>query len=236
VTKEETEELVPIYDEIIETRKFLGTDKGARSLGKRTKGIREFAIRTLIGILSPRSLTLYEIANFGCDDFGKYPRPSTRIIHGVYGGKPLVGVEIGTGLGENALSLLRELNVERLYCIDPFVPYRDGDVKIQTAYSSESRHTLMMLSKFENVTFIRKFSSEAYREIPKSIDFVYIDGNHDYDYVLADLRNYYPLVHERGIVAGHDMCFPDVRNALADFCRENAIRPSVVQPDWVIIK
>jgi predicted O-methyltransferase YrrM len=147
---------------------------------------------------------IYAAVRDSFENFHEFPRPSTRIIQGTYGEKPLVGVEIGTGFGENALSLLHELNIERLYCIDPFVPYRDGDGKIKEGYSSRSEHTLKSLSKFKNVTFIRKFSSEACEEIPENIDFVYIDGNHGYDYVLADLRNYYPLVHEKGVIAGHD--------------------------------
>jgi predicted O-methyltransferase YrrM len=178
----------------------------------------------------------YEVAKDSFDDF---PRPSTEIIHRIYREKPLVGVEIGTGFGENATSLLYELSIERLYCIDPFVPYscsEDGVDKIQTDYSSRSEHTLKRLSKFKNVTFIRKFSSEACEEIPENVDFVYIDGNHDYDYVLADLRNYYPLIHEKGIIAGHDVNMASVRKALADFCRENIIRPFILPPDWIITR
>jgi predicted O-methyltransferase YrrM len=187
-----------------------------------------FAASTCLRVLAPK---IYEFAK---DSFAEFPRPSTRIIHRTFGEKPLIGVEIGTGFGENALSLLHELSIERLYCIDPFVPYWDGDVKNQAAYLSSSEHTLKRLSKFKNVTFIRKFSSEACEEIPKDVDFVYIDGNHGYDYVLADLRNYYPLVHEKGIIAGHDVTWSSVRKALDDFCRENEIRPFVSSPDWII--
>lgn len=197
---------------------------------RRTRKFRAFAARTCLRVLTPK---IYEVAK---DSFDEFPRPSTKIIHGAYGEKPLVGVEIGTGFGENALSLLHELSIERLYCIDPFVPYLDGDSKIQTEYSSRSEHTLKRLSKFKNVTFIRKFSSEAREEIPENVDFVYVDGNHSYNYVLADMRNYYSLIHEKGIIAGHDVHWSSVRKALDDFCRENTIRPFVLPPDWIVIK
>jgi predicted O-methyltransferase YrrM len=150
--------------------------------------------------------------------------------------KPLVDVEIGTGFGQNAISLLRELSIERLYCIDPFVAYADGEVKIQRNFLLKSEYTLKMLSKFKNVTLIRKTSSEARKEIPKNVDFVYIDGNHGYDYVLADLQNFYPLTAENGIIAGHDLDWPSVHKALDDFCRVNTIKPILLPPDWIIIK
>jgi predicted O-methyltransferase YrrM len=166
----------------------------------------------------------------------QFPGPSTRIINAIYGEKPLIGVEIGTGVGENALNLLQELNIERLYCIDPFTPYKDGDRTIQTVYSSRSEPTLENLTKFKSATFIRKFSSEAFKEIPKNVDFVYVDGDHGYDSVLADLKNYYPLVNKKGVIAGHDVTWSSVSEALTVFCRENTIKPFVLPPDWVIIK
>jgi hypothetical protein len=197
---------------------------------RRTRKFRVFVASTCLRILTPY---FYKVAR---DSIHEFPRPSTRIIQGTYCKKPLVGVEIGTGFGENALSLLRELSIERLYCIDPFFPYLDGDDKPQTIYLQSSEPTLKRLLKFKNVTFIRKFSSEACEDIPENVDFVYIDGNHSYDYVLADLRNYYPLIHEKGIIAGHDVFWSSVHKALDDFCRDNKIRPFVLPPDWTIIK
>lgn len=205
---------------------------------KRTRKFRAFAAGTCLRILTPGFYkdAKETLGNFEAKDSFEFPRPSTRIIHKIYGEKPLVGVEIGTGFGDNALSLLHELSIERLYCIDPFVPYLDGEVKIQTGYSSKSEYTLNILSKFKNVTFIRKFSLEACEEIQENVDFVYIDGNHGYDYVLADLLNYYPLIREKGVIAGHDLCWPSVRKALFDFCRLNTITPILRLPDWIIIR
>jgi hypothetical protein len=199
---------------------------------KRTHKFRAFTAGVCLRVLTP---------NFYKDVKGnlegkEFPRPSTRTIHRIYGEKPLVGVEIGTGFGENALSLLHELSIERLYCIDPFDPYVDGETKIQTDYLSRSEFTLKILSKFKNVTFIKKFSSEALGEIPEKVDFVYVDGNHAYDNVLSDLRNYYPLVDAKGVIAGHDLDWLSVHTALADFCKMNTITPILQLPDWIIIK
>lgn len=204
---------------------------------KRTRKARALAACTCLKILTPKfyieaksSLVDYEAKE--C----QFPRPSTKLIHGIYGEKPLVGVEIGTGYGQNALNLLSELSIDRLYCIDPFIPYHDGQVNSQTDYLSRSKDTINKLYQFKNVTFIKKTSSEAFREIPKNVDFVYIDGNHDYDYVLADLKNYYPLVAKKGVIAGHDLDWPTVHRALDNFCEVNTTTPILLPPDWVIIK
>ena len=201
-------------------------------INKRTRKLRTLAAGICLKILTPNFYEDFKV-NLEAEEF---PRPSTSIIHMIYGEKPLTGVEIGTGFGENALSLLDELSIERLYYIDPFVPYVDGEVRVQTDYLSKSEFTLKMLSKFKNVTFIKKPSSEAREEIPDKVDFVYVDGNHCYDYVLADLKNYYAMVHEKGIIAGHDLAWPSVRKALEDFCRANSITPILRSPDWIIIR
>ena len=48
------------------------------------------------------------------------------------------------------------------------------------------------------------------------LDVVFIDGAHDYDSVLADLKAWAPKVKEGGIIAGHDIDAPGVQRALAE--------------------
>lgn len=51
------------------------------------------------------------------------------------------------------------------------------------------------------------------REIFSELDFLFIDGGHDYQTCLADWNNYSPLVRKGGIVAFHDLGheWPEVR-------------------------
>ena len=65
-----------------------------------------------------------------------------------------------------------------------------------------------------------------------SLDFVYIDGNHAYDYVLEDCREWSKKVRHGGIVSGHDYTTRkhvnvglDVKKAIDQFIQENNIRP-----------
>ena len=55
--------------------------------------------------------------------------------------------------------------------------------------------------------------------INSSLDFVYIDGNHQYSSVIEDLNIWYPKVKYRGIIAGDDYKykFPGVIRAVNEF-------------------
>lgn len=61
-------------------------------------------------------------------------------------------------------------------------------------------------------------TQQAVREIlaGRNVDFLFIDGGHRYDEVLADYRAYAPLVRKGGIIALHDI---DVQNELHDVGR-----------------
>jgi len=75
----------------------------------------------------------------------------------------------------------------------------------------------------DNVNIVRKKSHEAAKVLPeRSLDWVYIDGNHFYEYVKQDLKYYYTIVKEGGYIAGDDydwgpnFDFP-VRSAIHEF-------------------
>ena len=46
-----------------------------------------------------------------------------------------------------------------------------------------------------------------------SFDFVYIDGNHDYESVINDINNYKPKLRKNSLIGGHDIDYDGVKNA-----------------------
>ena len=59
------------------------------------------------------------------------------------------------------------------------------------------------------IHFHRHFSTNAdflQQFAPESLDFVYLDGAHDYANVKKELLDFWPLVRKDGILAGHDYC------------------------------
>ena len=174
----------------------------------------------------------------------EFPRHSIRFAKGFFKNKPIVAVEIGSYKGRNALNILKELNVEKLYIIDPYEDYefykkREPDKNSETlskAYSEAKKR----LKKYSNkIIFIRKFSHDAVNQIPMA-DFIYIDGNHDYAFVKQDILDYFPKLNKNGILAGHDITNHDfnrdILKALLEFYNKTGILPTISRTDWWIVK
>jgi predicted O-methyltransferase YrrM len=173
-----------------------------------------------------------------------FPRHSVRFAKSYFNNRPITVVEIGTYKGENALNMLKELNVKKLYVIDPYQSYEE--YKKRDSETSEKglpkmyQDTQKKLRKYrDKVIFIRKFSDDAVKEIPEA-DFIYIDGNHDYEYVKRDIDNYFPKVKSNGILAGHDIVNKkfnkDILRALFEFSSKTKIIPTISRTDWWIVK
>ena len=117
------------------------------------------------------------------------------------------GVEIGICHGTYS-KILCEANPKlKLKSIDPYtVVYED---KRTIRIGKEGQENLFKeaskLLKPYNCEIIRKTSIEAVFDFPyNSIDFVYIDGSHEFDYVMEDIIEWGRRVKKGGIISGHD--------------------------------
>ena len=130
-------------------------------------------------------------------------------------------VEIGTRNGDSTLSLNKWATIKRLVTIDPYLQYEDyeHDGSWETSTDKTYEKTKEVLSYYPNIEMIRGKSSEVVDNfVDESIDFLFIDGNHSYDYVLEDLELYYPKVKRGGVITGDDY-----------FMNKNAYRKKMVQ-------
>jgi predicted O-methyltransferase YrrM len=116
------------------------------------------------------------------------------------------GVEIGTERGIYAEIISRANPKATLYCVDPWAAY-EGYRDITKVSEAEAIYAeaKKRLSAYPNCQIIRNFSAKA---LPKfkdaSLDFVYIDGNHEYPFITQDLIEWSKKVRVGGIIAGHD--------------------------------
>lgn len=149
----------------------------------------------------------------------------------------LIGAEIGTFEGENALNMLSHLSIKHLFLIDSYIEYNEYDHTLGKDVSNAFDICQKRLFKFnEKITFIKKKSSDAIDNIPDNLDFVYIDGNHAYKYVKSDINLYYPKVKKGGVIGGHDIQSNDVQRAVTEFSEQNNLKVYKKYPDWWIIK
>lgn len=129
--------------------------------------------------------------------------------------KPEQVAEIGVFKGSNAVSLLQNLpSIEMLIGIDPYVRYPEFDKHLSNKIGLMARADLTKIKKgmlrsikpFKNrFRFVEEHSMDAALMFAdETFDFVFIDGNHWYDYVVMDIEAWLPKVKKGGILAGHD--------------------------------
>ncbi len=154
-------------------------------------------------------------------------------------GNSLVGVEIGVNNGEHSYSMFKTGKVEKLYLIDPYEEYPEMD---NLDIAKEKAYDLL---ENENVLFIYKKSENAVNDVPDELDFVYIDGSHDYENVKKDIKNYWGKVRVGGVLGGHDMAngkhfegeeYNGVVKAVTEFVIRYNLKLYIENREWWVIK
>jgi len=151
---------------------------------------------------------------------------------------PISVLEIGARYGESSEKIITQLNVKNYVIIDPYETYDDyardsfdkilkskgGDLILQ-----ETRFRLQAL--ISELTFHRSFSNDKNlleKLSEEKFDLIFIDGNHEFDYVLDDLTNFFPLVAKNGILCGDDFHARSKKNDPLGTMPDTA-RPSVYE-------
>jgi hypothetical protein len=139
--------------------------------------------------------------------------------------RPLYGAEVGVFRAVHAEQILRLPHIATLYCVDPWAAYGDGARGFtQAQMDAVHRNARSRLQRFgDRAVLVRKPSSKAVDLVPSGLDFVYIDGAHDYDNVRGDIQRWWPKVNPGGILGGHDFCedWPGVIRAVTEFLHQN---------------
>jgi hypothetical protein len=162
-------------------------------------------------------------------------RPATLFARMIFGDRPITAVEIGVLGGENAENIVSFLNVKRLYLIDPYLVYPDAEGKPNRYVPAQKQKAYNRMRRFaKKVTWVYAKSDDAVNQIPDNIDYIYIDGNHDYAFIKNDVENYYRKVRQGGILSGHDF-FDDVAKAVTEFVELNNMKLYTMMDDWWIV-
>lgn len=132
------------------------------------------------------------------------------------------GCEVGVLTGKHARWMLDcNLNLH-LHLVDSYKYYeemlkRNSDV---ARYLPEMRGKLAGCNCTEHIMF----SMDAVRKFKNgSLDFVYIDSNHKFDFVMQDLIEWSKKVRTGGIVSGHDYNEESVAQAVNTYTKAHNI-------------
>lgn len=122
------------------------------------------------------------------------------------------GAEIGVWKGAFSAMFCASNPDLHMICVDPWLSY-PAWLDTKNSLPKDEADAFMRASYEEavarlsplNCSIVRKFSVDAASDVPdRSLDFVYIDGNHVLDAVLEDLAAWGPKVKPGGFISGHD--------------------------------
>jgi hypothetical protein len=156
-----------------------------------------------------------------------------------FNGEPLTGAEIGVMRGANTINIFRKLNINKMYLIDPYKIYDGIDGTQKFIMKDTERIANHKLRRYRNrITFVKELSEDATEHVPNELDFVYIDGNHHYEYIKKDIELYYPKIKKNGVIGGHDFDQPEVARAVTEFAYKRNITPITLgfPTDWWLVK
>lgn len=146
-----------------------------------------------------------------------------------------IGVEVGVDHANFSKLMVDQNDQLKLYGVDPYlkyIKYREyiDQADMDNVYVSAQlkMKSAVASGRYE---FIKKPSMEALKNFAdESLDFVYIDGNHEEDFPYQDIKGWAKKVKKGGIIAGHDYVRIKVLNftikdALKKYTKENNIHP-----------
>lgn len=155
------------------------------------------------------------------------------------------GVEVGVLRGDNAANILFGEAGHQ-----PAVPKWNGkslhlvDVRLGPAherFSGAETPVEIVYHECDSLTAASRFAAE-------SLDWVYIDADHHYEAVKADIAAWYPKIRPGGLLCGHDYMITDwhggafcgVKWAVDQFARQVGLYPYITtkdpEPTWMIFK
>jgi|694.fasta_scaffold06561_17 hypothetical protein len=180
-------------------------------------------------------------------------------------------IELGVLRGDNALVLHRTLSPSLMvlidawsaeaatqgYCpfdelpawvnpVDTYDYYFGGSVREQRTYDAIHDECVSKFKDLANVVFLRYATIDALAHIKPNtganhFDLVYVDANHQYEYVLRDLMRYQEIVAENGCIMLNDCCHSSagtlqnlgVLEAVSSFLKRSDFRPvALTNTDW----
>lgn len=145
------------------------------------------------------------------------------------------GVEIGVEAGRYSELICQQNTQMKLHGVDPYLEYDE----YREPYTQQGLNEIyeQMLNrmkdyiKHDNFEIIRKKSMDAVKDFEdESLDFVYIDANHEDNFPYNDIKEWAKKVRKGGIVSGHDYVRVKalnftIKDALKKYTAEENINP-----------
>lgn len=145
----------------------------------------------------------------------------------------MFGVEVGICRAESSERILEELYLGHLYLVDS---YCENSAKEDQAEAFVNLRNYLMTDYKPRWTFLPMTSLLAAQYLsPLRFDFVFIDADHSYEAVRADISAWWPLLRANGWLMGHDYNLHEklkesgVKRAVDEFGSARYLAPQIFQ-------
>jgi len=162
------------------------------------------------------------------------------------------GAEIGVYEGKHAEYIINnrffkyyKVKLNKLSLIDPFSEFTDSNGENYFSVEEGNKfyeNLKKRFNKYKNVQIIRKTSLEASKDFENgTLDFVYIDGNHQYIQFKQDIEIWYQKIKQYGVLCGDDYGIPyseGIIRGLNEFSFEKKVNFHYVDnsTQWFLVK
>lgn len=156
------------------------------------------------------------------------------------------GVEVGVYRGRFTETLCRGIPGLELTGVDAWTVYKNyNEYTVQDLENEAFKEAKARTEKY-NVKLVKALSVDAVKNFAdESLDFVFIDANHDFEHVTEDISGWSKKVRKGGIVCGHDYIKSHKYNfgvidAVNGWCSAYNIKPLFLWkdqcPSWMYVK
>jgi len=140
-----------------------------------------------------------------------------------YCGEPQRGIEVGVAFGGLSIKMTRCYPALWMIGVDAYRPYDPDDSTSEVMSNGDAVYEFARWrfanERHDRIELWRATSEEAAARVDDgSQDFVFLDADHRYDAVVADIRLWRPKVRRGGLLCGHDFTagWPSVVRAVAE--------------------
>lgn len=156
-------------------------------------------------------------------------------------GEKAVIVEVGSFVGISSMAIsrgIKEFCPEAIfYCVDIFSPEWYSECSGVSKYNFEDIEKIFDKNMKKNPHIkIKKLSVEAAKDFEdESVDFLFLDADHRYEPVKADILAWLPKLKKGGIFCGHDYSikFPGLTKAVNEIFGKPNLPAKTI---WEIVK
>jgi hypothetical protein len=204
-------------------------------------GMRVIVLDNLISgrLVSDRAVGMQEGTPSIQASFDREVRGMVKRLVEVHGSASLVGAEVGVMYGINSISILSNLNISKLYLVDPYLCYEgsfyDAPGTNPVMQDALRLAVLNLIYYTDRVHWLHSPASEAWKCVDP-LDFVYLDAGHSTAEVYEDCTLWWPVVKEGGYIGGHDVNLLSVREGVDMWAKGIGVTVTYRDSDWFVQK